>query len=190
MTHLPRWEEGRGGQSAMVTSNNAVFSFDFAPFGLSLLPPPTPPSANCNLFPGRRHNLHSLSQETASSPDQHAPAVVDPKMFDIEASGLRWFFFFFFLTSSQTKRKNNNGANMSNIHTVFLLFLSYSTASSVITGPLLWIAISTSGNTRTLWEEQESRWTNIKRERNKQKKINKFHSPHKYCALRSRQINK
>lgn len=121
----------------------------------------------CTVAPKRR----------PAAAEQHVPAVVDLKMFDIEVSGLRWCVF----TSFQTKTKTT----MDPMCQTFTLFSLY---FSVITGPLLWIAISRSGNMCTLWEEQESRWTNIKRKRNK--KWNKFRSPHKYCGLHSSQIKK
>lgn len=73
----------------MVASNNVVFLFDFAPFGLSLPPLPMSPSATCNPFPERRRDFNNLSQEAARSPDQHVPAIVHLKMFDIEVNGLR-----------------------------------------------------------------------------------------------------
>lgn len=152
----------------MVTSNNVVFFlFDFAPFGLSL--PPTRPSATC-MFPGMLHHSHNLFRETTRSPDQTRSSIIGLKMFDMEVSGLRWFVF----TSFQTKRKQQRTQRVKCSHcfpvVVFLFLFFYSITSSVITGRLLWIAISRSGNMRTHWEEQESCWTNMKRERSKRKK--------------------
>lgn len=180
MTHLPRKGGGVGTVGHGDFKQCCIFLFDFAPFALSL--PPTLLPASC-MFPGTLHHSHHLYRETARSPDQTHSSIIGLKMFDMEVRGLRWFVFTWF----QTKRKQQRTQRVKCSHcfpvVVFLFLFFYSTASSVITGRLLWIAISRSGNMRTLWEEQESCWTNIKRERSKRKKKTALHTNIVVCAL-------
>lgn len=164
MTHLPRRE---GGQSAMVTSSNVVF------FYLTFLRLVCP----CHhrqrrrlqpaCFLGRFTICTTSPERRPGARTKHAPAIIDLKMFDNEVSGLRWFVFASFQTNRKQQRTRRVKCSLCFPFFYCLLFSSF-----FITGPLLWIAISRSGSMHTLWEEQESRWMNIKRERSKKKKKN------------------
>lgn len=114
-----------------------------------------------------RFTIYTTSPERRpGARTKHAPAIIDLKMFDNEVSGLPLICFY--VVPNKTKTTKNPTCPMFTLFSFFFVF--YSAVSSVITGPLLRIAVSRSGSMHTLWEEQESRWTNIKRERSKKNK--------------------
>lgn len=115
---------------------------------------------------------------------KHAPAIIDLKMFDNEVSGLRWFVF----TSFQTKRKQQRTQRVKCSLCFPFFFVFYSAVSSSQAPfyelQFLGLVVCTRfGKSKKavgrIWKEKEAK-----------EKKKKICSPHKYCGLRSRQINK